>query len=103
MNKTYLFKALAMFAVFALLTGGCHKGNDNSQPLTPLLLVTPDSAISTVIAGDATGIQIKYTPDRPIDWILGLYDVDTLVDSVNYMPAYHDTLFSQSLYSQNPR
>jgi len=105
MNRRNLFKVFCLTALIVSLLGACNKetGGNGSPPLVPIYLLSPDSAITTVIAGDSSAIQIKYTTDRPIDWILGLYDVDTLVNSPNYVPTYPDTLFSKSLYNLNPR
>ncbi len=97
------FAGFAMLAfVAAMLFSSCKK-TTNDQPLEPISLVLPDSPITRHFAGDTFTVQIKFTTDRPIDWILGQVDVDTLINATNYVPTYPDTLFHLDLTTLNPR
>ena len=103
MNRRTLFAVVSLFLfVGMLIFSGCKKTNP-TEPLEPISIVQPDSLIKYVFAPDTQAIQIKFTTDRPIDWILGVYDVDTLIDSANYVPTYPDTLFFQNLQTSSPR
>lgn len=103
MTKRKIFSGLALVAFVAvILISGCKKTNDN-QPLEPISLVQPDSPVTRHFGGDSFQIVIKFTTDRPINWIMGQYDVDTLIDSTNFTPTYPDTLFHKDLTVLNPR
>ena len=94
MNKRKAFAGFALitFVAVILINISSCKPESNPQPLEPISLVSPD-----------TPIIIKFTTDRPITWIMGLTDVDTLIDSSNYTPTYEDTLFRKDLTILNPR
>ena len=62
----------------------------------------PDSAIVTRFAGDTVPVEIKYTTDRPLNWIKCLYDIDT-TGAIGYVPTYPDTLFYYRLDTLDPR
>ena len=96
------FAIVTLVAVTLLSTNGC-KPEANPQPLEPISLVSPDTPISRHFGGDSFPITIKFTTDRPINWILGLVDVDTFIDSTTYQAVYTDTSFSQDLTKLNPR
>lgn len=103
MNRGKLYACLS----FALLAGlvffaACNKSNP-SEPLEPISLVKPDTLINTNFAGDSVPVEIKFTTDRPINWILGLCDIDTFIDTNSYTPTYPDTIFLQNLTKLNPR
>jgi hypothetical protein len=105
MTKRKIFAGFAivtLVAVTLLSINGC-KPESNPQPLEPISLVSPDTPISRYFGGDSFPITIKFTTDRPINWILGLVNVDTLIDSTNYVPVYADTSFTQDLTKLNPR
>jgi hypothetical protein len=106
MTKTNFFAGFAIVALvtFTLLSiNGCKPDGTPSEPLEPISLVSPDTAISRYFGGDSIPITVKFTTDRPINWILGLVDVDTLIDSTNYTPTYPDSIFSKDLTTLNPR
>ncbi len=103
MNKRILFAALALIVFAGLMVlDSCNKSNP-SEPLEPISLVKPDTLINTNFAGDSVPVEIKFTTDRPINWILGLCDIDTMIDSTNYTATYPDTIFLQDLTKLNPR
>jgi hypothetical protein len=100
-KKNAAFALLLVTGIFTFINS-CKKP-DNSQPLEPISLVQPDSAQNRVFAGGTQAIQIKFTTDRPINYVQCLVDVDTLIDSSNYTPTYPDTLFCRKLDTLNPR
>jgi hypothetical protein len=98
-----------LFVVVVLALGiityisSCKKSED-SQPLEPISLVQPDSAIIRKFPGDSMTIQLKFTTDRPINWIKGMYDVDTTTRTTGlHTTTYPDTLFFVKLDTLNPR
>ena len=103
MTLRKIFAGFVLVAfVAAILLSSCKK-TTNDQPLEPISLVQPDSPITRHFGGDSFTVQIKFTTDRPINWILGQVNVDTLIDSTNYTPVYQDTFFFQNLTTLNPR
>jgi hypothetical protein len=103
MNVRKLFAALALTVVIGSVFLNSCKKNNPSEPLEPISLVKPDTLITTNFAGDSVPVEIKFTTDRPINWILGLCDVDTMIDSTNYTATYPDTIFLQDLTKLSPR
>ncbi len=104
MNIRKLFVAAALTAFAGLFFASSCKKSPQSEPLEPISLVQPDSPTIQLFAGDSMPIQVKFTTDRPINWILGLYNVDTLIDSPYHIPkVYPDTVFYKRLYNDNPR
>jgi hypothetical protein len=99
-------KSFAAFVLIAFVAGmlisGCKK-TTNNQPLEPISLVQPDSVISRHFGGDSFTVQIKFTTDRPINWIMGQLDIDSFIDSATYVPTYPDTIFRQDLTTLSPR
>jgi len=103
MTKRKIFAALVLVSfVGVMLISSCKKSS-NPQPLEPISLVQPDSPITRHFGGDSFPIVVKFTTDRPINWIQGLTDVDSLIDSATYTPTYPDTLFRQDLTTLSPR
>ncbi len=94
-----LSTALLLSVVFI---NSCKK-DEESLPMEPISLVHPDSAITRLFAGDSLPFEIKFTTDRPINWIQGMYDIDSLPDTASYTPAYPDTLFFVKLDTLDPR
>ena len=105
MNKRKTLGGLALIALvtLTLLSINSCKTDNNPQPLEPISLVSPDTPISRYFGGDSFPVIIKFTTDRPIDWIMGLTNVDTLIDTTNYTPVYTDTLFRKDLTTLSPR
>jgi hypothetical protein len=102
MNKKIIaIVALLVFGVFAFISS-CKK-NTTSLPLEPISLIQPDSGIIRAFTGSSNPIQIAFTTDRPINWVRGLVDIDTLIDSTHYTPTFPDTLFAIRLDTVNPR
>ncbi len=102
-RKTIAGFALIAFVAVILINISSCKPENNPQPLEPISLVSPDTPISRYFGGDSFPVIIKFTTDRPINWIMGLTDVDTLIDSSNYTPTYEDTLFRKNLTTLSPR
>ena len=98
-----IFAGLALIAFVAVMLISSCKKSDNSQPLEPISLVQPDSVISRHFGGDSFAVEIKFTTDRPINWIMGQLDIDSFIDSATYRPSYTDTLFRTDLTTLNPR
>jgi hypothetical protein len=103
MIKRKIFGAVVFAIVIAATLFSSCKKNNNPQPLEPISVVLPDSSIITKFAGDSLPIEIKFTTDRPIDWILAKYDIDTLIDTLHYTATYPDTFFFKGLYVPVPR
>lgn len=96
--------SLLVFATVAIITfwlGSCTK-ETTTEPLEPISLIQPDTTVVRLFAGDSLPIQIKFTTDRPINWIKGMYDIDSS-GNAGYVPAYPDTLFYLPLDTANPR
>ncbi|MDB5281376.1 MAG: hypothetical protein JWO06_451 [Bacteroidota bacterium] len=102
MNRKIIALALLLVCGVVAFMNSCKKSAD-SLPLEPISIVQPDSQIVRIFAGSSTPLQFKFTTDRPIDWIKCLVDVDTMIDSTNYVPTYPDTLFAIRLDTLNPR
>lgn len=90
---------LTLASVFVL--NSCKK-DDESLPLEPITLVEPDSSIIRKFPGDVMPYEIKFTTDRPINWIKCLYDTDT-TNTSGYIATYPDTLFFVKLDTTDPR
>ena len=102
MSRKNIVVAFFVSVVLAAFFTSC-KPDSPTQPLEPISLVAPDSAIIYRFAGDSVPLTIKLTTDRPINWILGKSDVDTFINSSTYTPSYADTLFFKDLTTLNPR
>lgn len=105
MNMNKMKKRIYLFAVVAAIAGivfmaGCKKDPD-PLPLEPIKLVQPDTTVVRLFAGDSLPLQIQFTTDRPINWVRGMYDIDS-VDGA-YTPTYPDTLFFTRLDTVLPR
>lgn len=100
MKKKHLIFLTLLLTSALLVINSCKKEEDG-EPLEPISIVLPDTAIVRLFPGDSLPIQIKFTTDRPINWIKGMYDIDS-VDGA-YTATYPDTLFFQKLDTLNPR
>ena len=103
MTKRKIFAGLSLIAFVALMLVNSCKKDSNPQPLEPISLVQPDSPITRHFGGDSFPVVIKFTTDRPINWILGMTDIDSLIDSTHYVATYPDTLFHTNLTTLSPR
>ena len=88
-------------ALFVSVITGCTKKAEN-EPLEPISIVKPDSSITYYFPADSVPMNFKFTTDRPINWILGKYDIDTL-QNTGYVATYPDTLFFENLTALDPR
>lgn len=101
MNKK-IFIAIPLLAFIAVsVISGC-KQDETNEPLEPISLIAPDTSVVRPFPGDVVPIEIKFTTDRPINWIKGLYDIDT-TNTTGYVPSYPDTLFFSRLDTLDPR
>ena len=100
MKKLFFAFALVLLIAVSVISS-CKKTEDN-EPLEPISLVLPDTSIVRQFPGDVMPIKIKFTTDRPINWVKGLYDIDT-TNSTSYVASYPDTLFFQKLDTIDPR
>ena len=100
-RKIIAFALVLIFGVVAFI-GSCKK-TTTSLPLEPISLIQPDSGIIRAFTASSNAIKIAFTTDRPINWVRGLVDIDTLIDSTNYTATYPDTLFAIRLDTLNPR
>jgi hypothetical protein len=101
MNKKSWIFSFIVIAIGVLVIDSCKK-ETTSEPLEPISVVLPDSSIVFRFPSDSVPIQLKFTTDRPINWILGKYDIDTS-RSASYTATYPDTLFFQRLDTTEPR
>jgi hypothetical protein len=62
----------------------------------------PDSSIVHLFPGDDLSLQVKFTTDRPINWVKGMYDIDSL-NQTGYVATYPDTAFFVKLDTVEPR
>lgn len=100
-NKLFLLGASAL--LLCLVTINSCKKDEESLPLEPIYLVSPDSAIVRMFAGDSLPLEIVFTTDRPINWIKGMMDINTTPDSLSYVATYGDTAFLVALDTLDPR
>lgn len=84
----------------AVITG-CKKDTP-SEPLEPISLIHPDTSVIRAFPSDIIPVEIKFTTDRPINWVKGMYDIDS-TNTTGYAATYPDTLFFQKLDTVNPR
>ena len=103
MTKRKIFAGLSLIAFVGIMLVSSCKKDSNPQPLEPISLVQPDSIISRHFGGDSFPVVIKFTTDRPINWIMAQTDIDSLIDSTHYVATYPDTLFRQDLTTLSPR
>ncbi|MBL0310362.1 MAG: hypothetical protein IPP77_12015 [Bacteroidetes bacterium] len=103
MTKRYFAPSIiVLFATtLTLWLGSCNKDSP-TEPLEPISLISPDTSILRLFAGDSLPIEIKFTTDRPINWIKGMMDIDTL-GNPGYSATYPDILFDLELDTLNPR
>ena len=100
MNKKLLVVAILSVGIISFIDS-CKK-DVASEPLEPISFVQPDSSINRIFAGDNQTLEIKFTTDRPINWVKGMYDIDSL-NPTGYVATYPDTLFFVKLDTLNPR
>lgn len=101
MNKKIVVALTLITVAVVSFIGSCKK-EEQSEPLEPISLVAPDSSITHPFPGDDVPVEIKFTTDRPINWVKGMYDIDSLLTS-GYVPTYPDTLFYMKLDTVDPR
>jgi hypothetical protein len=101
MNRKFLVAGFLVLASALFLISSCKK-DTTSEPLEPITIVKPDSSIVYYFPSDSIPMQFKFTTDRPINWIKGMYDLDT-TGATNYVPTYTDTLFFAKLDTLSPR
>jgi hypothetical protein len=93
MNKLNYKIAFTIFAIAVLTVFGCKKTTDETVINEPITLVSPDSATVYLFPSDTLPVHIKFTTDRPISYVKGMYEVnETGAASYNY--TYPDTLFA---------
>jgi hypothetical protein len=101
MNKKILAGVSLLSIVLFLCVHSCKKDTQN-EPLEPISFIHPDSSIVRKFPGDSLALEIKFTTDRPINWVKGMYDIDSLNQS-GYVATYPDTAFFVKLDSLDPR
>ncbi len=100
MNKKLLSAFFIVSVIVVSILNSCKKEED-SLPLEPISIALPDTAITRLFPGDSLPIKIQFTTDRPINWVLGKYDIDSV--DIAYTATYPDTLFSVKLDTIDPR
>lgn len=91
MRKILLLSATAISLMTLLVIHSCKKNTDDGI-VQPITIVKPDTLLLYANAGSTQQINIQFTTDRPIDYVLGRYQIDS-VDNVNNVYSYPDTLF----------
>ena len=99
-KKLWVVTFLLSVAVISFISG-CKKDSEN-EPLEPISLIHPDTSIVRLFPGDNLPLEIKFTTDRPINWVKAMYDIDSF-GLAGHVPAYSDTLFFQRLDTIDPR
>ncbi len=99
-KKVSVFTVLVFFGIIFFISG-CAK-DEESAPLEPISLVKPEFAVVSLFPGENLPLEIKFTTDRPINWIKGMFDIDSF-GLPGHVPVYADTLFFQRLDSLDPR
>lgn len=102
MNK---FKSIILFSATSLLAiacvlNGCKK-ETTELPLEPIALIKPDTTAVRLFPGDNLPIEIEFTTDRPINWVKGMTDIDSVTGA--YTATYPDTFFLVKLDTVDPR
>ena len=97
-----LFFAITLVSLIAVSIISSCKKETTSEPLEPISIVLPDSSITFYFPSDSVPMNFKFTTDRPINWILGKYDIDS-VQTAGYVASYPDTLFFKDLTVETPR
>ena len=97
-----LFFAITLVSLIAVSIISSCKKETTSEPLEPISIVLPDSSITFYFPSDSVPMNFKFTTDRPINWILGKYDIDS-VQTAGYVATYPDTLFFKDLTLETPR
>lgn len=101
MTRKFLVAGLLAIAGTLVFINGCKK-EITGEPLEPITIVKPDSSITRYFPSDSVPMKFKFTTDRPINWILGKYDLDTTSNTA-YVATYPDTLFFVKLDTLDPR
>ena len=91
MRKFLLLSAVCLSLTALFVLDSCKK--ETSDGITePITINKPDSLIAYQYAGGTQKINISFTTDRPINYVSGMYQVDTIDHPVGYY-TYPDTLF----------
>jgi hypothetical protein len=102
MNKKILaFSTFLFSAMVIAFMSSCNK-DGVTEPLEPISFIQPDSSIERLFPGDSQAFEIKFTTDRPINWIKGMCDIDSL-NQAGYVATYPDTAFFVKLDTLDPR
>ncbi|MFN8309629.1 MAG: hypothetical protein U0T73_06670 [Chitinophagales bacterium] len=84
---------VAIFFVLLALAGAtsCKKTSEMaiSEPIT---IVTPDSNFIRLLPGRDQPLDIRFTTDRPIQFVKGMYEIDS-VEIPGHVYTFPDTLF----------
>jgi hypothetical protein len=101
MTKKILASAILLSLLALSFLNSCKK-DAAGEPLEPISFIQPDSSIQRLFPGDSLKLEIKFTTDRPINWVKGMYDIDSL-NQPGYVATYPDTAFFVKLDSLDPR
>ena len=96
MEKKFLF-AVVVACTFVYFISGCKK-ETKDVILEPITIVKPDSLSNSTLPGKVIPVEIKFTTDRPINFVTGKYEIDT-TQSASHVYTYPDTLFAVQLDS----
>jgi hypothetical protein len=101
MNQKFLSFAVLIIPLLLSFICSCKKEMQN-EPLEPISIIHPDSSVVRLFPGDNLSMEIKFTTDRPINWIKGIYDIDSF-NTTGYIATYPDTAFFVKLDTIDPR
>lgn len=87
-------------AIIAIAISSCKKETDTDNTFEPIALIKPDSATTYLLPSDTLPIHIKFTTDRPITWVKGMYEVNA-TGSAAHNYTYPDTLFAMAIDTLN--
>jgi hypothetical protein len=79
-----------------LLVSGCNNTPVDIDPTVPIFISLPDSNNTIAAPGKTVKVQIKFTTDRPMSYVSGMYERDT-TRNPSHVYTYPDTFFYKQL------
>lgn len=96
MKKQFVVIAFAIIAMVGTISS-CKK-TESDGITEPITISNPDSTSIFLLPGKEQPIEIKFTTDRPIQYVKGMYEVDSSL-MAGHVYTYPDTLFYTKLDS----
>lgn len=102
MKNRIVFAFAIILSASIFFLNACRKEEINDSIFEPITIQKPDTLAVRLFPGDSLPIQIAFTTDRPINWVKGMYDIDSLFPA-GYVATFPDTLFFIKLDTVLPR